>query len=234
MKIRLVAFASAAEAIGAGELELEVAEGSRASDLEPVLLERYPELGPIWGRLAVAVDGKIGAEDAPLGEGAEVALLPPVSGGAPVARPVTPRERLTDDPIDARAVAEEVAGPGRGALVVFEGRARDSFEGRAVTGLTYDAYRPMAERVLQRIVSELEAAEPGLAVEICHRLGEVTAGETSVVIAAASPHREAAYRASREALERLKREVPIWKRERFAEGDAVWREAEPLAAPGGR
>ena len=91
----------------------------------------------------------------------------------------------------------------------------------------------MAEEVLARIVRELEAGGKRLRMDIVHRLGEVPVGEASVVIAAASPHRAEAYEASRQALERLKREVPIWKRESYADGDCVWREEEPLvpAAP---
>jgi molybdopterin synthase catalytic subunit len=98
-----------------------------------------------------------------------------------------------------------------------------------VARLTYAAYRPMAERTLGRIVADLEAAHEDLRAAIVHRLGEVAVGEASVVIAVASPHRDAAWAASRQALERLKREVPIWKREHYADGGAAWREEEPLA-----
>jgi len=81
---------------------------------------------------------------------------------------------------------------------------------------------------LQQIISELEASEPGLRVAIVHRLGEIPVGEASVAIAVSSPHRDAAYAASRTALERLKQEVPIWKREHYADGESVWREEESL------
>ncbi len=135
---------------------------------------------------------------------------------------------LTDDPIDVAAVERAVAGAGRGAVLLFLGTVRDHHRGRAVDRLTYSAYRPMAEQVLERIAAELETQAERLKVAIVHRLGEVPVGEASVVIAAASPHRAAAYEASREALERLKREVPIWKREHYADGEAVWREEEPL------
>jgi molybdopterin synthase catalytic subunit len=98
-----------------------------------------------------------------------------------------------------------------------------------VARLTYTAYRPMALAALERIVRELEMTGEAR-VAVVHRLGEVPVGEPSVVIAAASAHRRAAYEASREALERLKREVPIWKREHYADGEAAWREEEPLVA----
>ena len=121
-----------------------------------------------------------------------------------------------------------VAAPSRGAVVVFQGTVRDQHAGRAVARLTYSAYRPMALAGLRRIAADLEASSPGLKAAIVHRLGEVPVGEASVVIAVASPHRAAAYEASRAALERLKTEIPIWKREHYSEGPAVWREEEPL------
>lgn len=136
--------------------------------------------------------------------------------------------RLTQDPIDATALVAAVASPRRGAVVLFLGTARNHHRGRAVTLLAYDAYRPMAEARLERIVAELSDPDGEIAVEIVHRLGEVPAGESSVGIAVASPHRAAAYDASRRALERLKKEVPIWKREHYADGAAAWREEEPL------
>ncbi len=99
-----------------------------------------------------------------------------------------------------------------------------------MTHLTYEGYPPMAERALERICRELETATPGLGLAITHRLGEVQVGESSIAIVATAPHRAAAFDACREALERLKREVPIWKREHYADGSAEWREEERLAA----
>ncbi len=173
----------------------------------------------------MAVGGQLAAGDRELDDGAEVALLPPVSGGAPVAAP--PRAELVEGAIDVADVASRVAEPRCGAVVVFSGTVRDHHQGRTVELLTYAAYRPMALETLERIAAELEA-KADVRVALVHRLGDVPVGEPSVVIAVASPHRAAAYEASREALERLKREVPIWKREHYAGGDAAWREEEPL------
>jgi molybdopterin synthase catalytic subunit len=146
-----------------------------------------------------------------------------VSGG------VEERATLVNGPIDVEAVVGAVRSDRRGAVTVFLGNVRDHHDDRAVEHLTYDAYQRLALLTLERIVDEVSSPAGDLAVAIHHRLGIVPAGETSVVIAAASPHREAAYAASRTALERLKREVPIWKREHYAGGDAAWREEEPLA-----
>lgn len=223
MRIRLLAFASAADALGAGEMELELPEGSRVADLRERLDPQHPKLAPLWSRLAVAVDGRVVTPEEPLRDGAEVALLPPVSGGSEAAQ-----ADLVDAPIDVDRVVAGVSGPGRGAVLVFLGTVRDSHRGRRVEKLTYSAYRTMAVESLRRIVADLEASAPGLRAAIVHRLGEVPVGEPSVVIAVASPHRAAAYEASRTALERLKTEVPIWKREHYTEGPPVWREEEPL------
>ncbi len=227
MNVRLLAFASAAEAIGSDQGAIELADGSSVADLRRSLEARYPELGPLWERLAVAVDGEIAGPDRALTDGCEVALLPPVSGGSGRPR----RARLVDGPIDVASLVGEMADPGSGALLVFFGRPRNRTGDRTVQSLTYRAYRPMAEAALERIAGELEAADAGLAVRIVHRLGAVAIGEPSVAIAVSSPHRDAAYRASREALERLKREVPVWKRELYDDGSGAWREEEPLSAP---
>ncbi|HYN19445.1 MAG TPA: molybdenum cofactor biosynthesis protein MoaE, partial [Thermoanaerobaculia bacterium] len=135
---------------------------------------------------------------------------------------------LVDGPLEVERIVKSVEDPGCGAVVVFLGTVRNHHAGRRVDKLTYTAYRRMAEETLLRIVADLEASSPGLRAAIVHRLGEVPVGEPSVVIAVASAHRAAAYEASRTALERLKAEVPIWKREHYAEGDAAWREEEPL------
>jgi molybdopterin synthase catalytic subunit len=223
MKVRVLTFAGVREILGAGEITIELPAGAGIAELRSALESDHPALESYWDRLAVAVDGKLG-EDAPrLRDGSEVALLPPVSGGTDA------QELLTDGPIDVPAVARRVAARGRGAVLTFEGRVRDRHHGREVTHLIYDAYRSMAEASLRRIIDEIEAESRELSLAIVHRLGRVAAGEASVVIAVASPHRDAAYRASREALERLKREVPIWKNEHYADGSSRWREEEPLA-----
>ena len=225
MKIRLLAFATAADALGTGERELEMPDGSRISDLRSRLDHDHPGMIPLWPRLAVALDGRIVPPDTPLEDGAEVALLPPVSGGTD-----EPLAELTDGAIDTGRAVAAVSGPSRGAVVIFLGTVRDHHAGRPVEKLTYSAYHAMALEGLRRIVVDLEAGHENLRAAIVHRLGEVPVGEPSVVIAIASPHRAAAYDASRAALERLKAEIPIWKREHYADGGAEWREVEPLKA----
>lgn len=223
MRVSLLAFASAAEALGGAEHDLELPAGASVAELRGELERRHPAVAPLWPRLAVAVDGELADAETALRDGAEVALLPPVSGGRPPAR-------LTEEPLEVGPLLREVGDPSCGAVVLFVGTARARNAGREVVRLAYSAYRPMAEAALERILTELAGEEEGLRLGVVHRLGDVAPGEPSVLIAAASPHRDAAYRASRAALERLKREVPIWKREHYADGEAVWREEEPLAA----
>lgn len=223
MKVRILAFATAASELGASEAEIELADGATVEALRRELAARHPGLEALWQRLAIAVDGELASADTALGDGAEVALLPPVSGGERA------RALLVEGPIDVEALRTATGHPSCGAVVLFIGSARDHHGGRTVTGLAYSAYRRMAADSLGRIARELEAESPGLRLGIVHRLGEVPIGEASVAIAAASPHRAEAFAATRTALERLKRETPIWKRESYADGSSAWREEEPLA-----
>lgn len=226
MKIRLVAFATASDAVGPTPRTIDLPDGSRLSDLAAALVAQHPTLAPIWDRLAVAVDGTMVRDDPALADGVEVALLPPVSGG-------TASVALTHEAIDVAAVERSVASPAYGAVVLFLGTVRDHHGGRDVARLDYSAYEAMAEARLAEIATDLERSGE-VRVAIVHRLGSVPLGEASVVIATASAHRNAAYEANRSALERLKREVPIWKREHYADGSARWREEEPLGtAPAG-
>lgn len=138
-----------------------------------------------------------------------------------------PAVHLTRDPLDLDPLLTEVTDPAHGAAVSFVGVVRDHHGGREVTGIEYTAYEPLAESVLTRIEAETGAGRRAR-VRVLHRLGELRVGEASVAIVAASAHREEAFAACRETLERLKREAPIWKRERYADGTRAWREEEPL------
>ncbi len=128
---------------------------------------------------------------------------------------------LSSEPLDPAAVTAAIAGPAHGAVTSFTGVVRDHHRGRTVLGLEYTAYQPMAESACGEIVAEAEARWPAR-VRIVHRLGELAVGEAAVVIAAASAHRDDAFAACRYAIEELKRRVPIWKRERYADGTEAW------------
>ncbi len=125
-----------------------------------------------------------------------------------------------------------MASRARGAQVLFVGTVRDAHGGRAVASIDYSAYEEMAEIALARIERELSDPASGRELRIVHRLGALAVGDSSILIAAASPHREAAFELCRLALERVKREAPIWKRERYVDGASLWREDEPLRRSG--
>ena len=139
---------------------------------------------------------------------------------------------ITPDPIDVAAVRAAVEDPGFGAILVFEGVTRNHFDGRAVTGLSYEAYPEMAHAELARIATDVAARWPGTKIAMVHRTGEVAIGDPSVVIAVGTPHRDAAYAASRFAIDTLKARLPVWKKEHYVDGAAWKANAEALGGGG--
>ncbi len=133
--------------------------------------------------------------------------------------------RVAEGQIDENAVADAVRGADAGALLTFAGVTRNTFEGRPVLRLSYEALVPLAELELTRIVSQAVERWPGVRVAIVHRLGDVPVGDTSVCVAVSAPHRAAAYEASRFVIDTLKLRVPIWKKEVYADG-ASWKANE--------
>ena len=134
---------------------------------------------------------------------------------------------ITETVIDCAAVEAAVARPGAGAILTFSGATRDNFGGRRVTGLSYEAYQPMAIAVMTEIAEEAAAQWPGARVAIVHRIGALTIGEISVIISVSTPHRADCYAASRFAIDALKERVPIWKKEHYANGEGAWKENQP-------
>lgn len=139
--------------------------------------------------------------------------------------------RITSTTIDPVELVQRVRANEDGAVLLFTGVVRNHDAGRAVVGLTYDAYEAMATSKLEEICQDVGARLEVGEIAIVHRVGELAVGDVSVAIAVASPHRDAAYKASRELIERVKREVPIWKRERYANGDEKWLEGFTPQAP---
>jgi molybdopterin synthase catalytic subunit len=220
MKVRVRLFASYREAAGVGELGIDLAEGATIEDAIAAVAERYPRIGP-GGRgrtLVAARNREYVALDARLAEGDEVALIPPVSGGAGSRIMVTPTALSVDAAIAA------VRGDDSGGIVVFLGTVRDHSRGKRVQHLEYEAYPEMAEAKLREIAERLEQAHAPLRIALHHRIGDLAIGEIAVVVAAAAPHRDAAFVAARAAIDELKEVVPIWKKEHTDDG-AVWVEA---------
>lgn len=194
--------------------DLILADGALMSDAWAALADRYPALAAHREWVRGAHNGAYAAWDAPLDDGDEVAFLPPVSGGE--ARP--PTAALTDGPIDVAALEAAVVSLGHGALLTFVGRARDTADdGRRVVELEYEAYPEMAASVLREIAAEA-SARWDVAAAVVHRVGVVPLGDAAVVIVTAGAHRAEAYEANRFVIEAIKERLPIWKRERFADG----------------
>lgn len=155
-------------------------------------------------------------------------------GGGPPSVPAAPvlaaRARISAGPLDPAALLAQVAGESAGAVVLFTGLVRGVNAGRRVVTVHYEAYAAMAEAELDRIVAEAVARFPGSAIAAAHRTGMLAVGETSVAVAAAHAHRAAAFDACRYVVEELKRRVPIWKHEHYADGSAAWLDGVAPAA----
>jgi molybdopterin converting factor subunit 1 len=207
-------FAAARERAGVPQEQLVVVPppGTVRALLE-LLGDRHPELRPLFPHLRVAVNQAFAQLEDVIPEGAEVALIPPVAGGAGLFR-------VVDRPPTLEEVVAAVKGAARGGLVTFTGLVREESRGHRVVRLTYEAYAAMAERVLAGVGREAEARWPGTQLAIVHRVGVLVPGEVAVTIAAAAPHRAEAFEACRFAIERLKQDAPIWKRETYADGES--------------
>jgi molybdopterin synthase catalytic subunit len=196
---------------------LELAAGDDVAAARAAIAARHPELAPLLSRVQAAVNRTMASDGHALAEGDELALIPPVAGGAD-----GPRIAIKAEPLDLAVVVAAVEGPGRGGLVTFSGIVRrDGHAMPDVVRLEYEAYAEMALEVLAAIADELEREHPGARVAIHHRTGSLAVGETAVAIAAAAPHRAEAFAACRAAIDRLKERAPIWKKE-IGDSGAVW------------
>ena len=207
MRVVVKLFAGLRERAGTGERELDLADEARAGDVWRAL-----ELGDEPDGLLYAVNKEYAERERALAEGDEVALIPPVSGGA---------FRLSEEALDLDAVVSEVKDERAGAIATFTGTTRVHSRGRSVVHLDYEAYPGMAEQLMAELAAELKRRYELCAVAIHHRVGRVGIGEKSVVIAVSAPHRADAFAACKDAIDRLKETVPLWKKEVY-EGGEEW------------
>jgi MoaE-MoaD fusion protein len=203
--VRVRLFAALRERAGWSERELDGV--TRVAEVWPAL-----GLGDEPPGLLYAVNREYAPPDRELAEGDEVALIPPVSGGA---------FRLSDAPLSLDAVVDEVRADEAGAIATFVGTTRVHSRGRTVTHLEYEAYQGMAEGAMAQIADELKGRYELCDVAIHHRVGRVGIGEPSVVIAVSAPHRQDALAACKDAIDTLKETVPLWKKEVY-EGGEEW------------
>lgn len=214
MRVAVRLFAGAADALGARQLAVELPDGATAGDLREELARRG---GPLLQRCTVAVDRRAVTPGHVLPPGAEVAVLPPVSGGGE--RPLL---HVGPEPIGAEALLRAVGGADLGGQVLFLGTVRGHTDGAETVRLEYEAYAEMAEVVLQQIAAEAGRLWPGVRLAVWHRIGSLDPGEAAVGVAAAAAHRGDAFTAARFAIERVKAELPVWKREHARSGAARW------------
>jgi molybdopterin synthase catalytic subunit len=226
MQVRVLFFGVLKDLLSSSGEAVMLPEGATVAHLMEQL--RNGAGHPVWAALAVAVNREYAAASAVLHEGDEVALLPPVSGGADVAA-VAPIVALTREHIDRDALVAALQQPGDGAVVVFDGIVRDNTRGRKTLYLDYEAYEEMALEQMQKLAREAGERFAIDRVGVVHRLGRLEIGESSIVIVVTSAHRAAAFDACRWLIDTLKRTVPVWKKEHFTDG-AVWKDGEPFPA----
>ena len=232
MRVRVLFFGRLRELTGCAEDWAEMPAGASVESLFAHYAGREQRLQQHRANLAAAVNEELAGWNTTLEDGDEVAFLPPVSGGAAespveVAADIV---QIIHESIRAAELIAAVKRAGDGAVVVFDGIVRDNTKGRGTLYLDYEAYEPMALRKMREIVAEMRARFAIDRIALVHRLGRLEIGETSVLIAVSAAHRAAAFDAARFAIETLKKSVPIWKKEYFADGE-VWVEgatAEPV------
>jgi len=226
VRVRVLFFGVLKDIAGRAEDTLEVPPGGRLQTVFDHYAGLFPRLREMAASILLARNQRFAALAAALEDGDEVAFLPPVSGGSD--RYIQAAEdpdghffALAREPVDAAELRARLARPEDGGVVVFEGVARSHTAGRRTLYLEYDAYEPMALGGLAELGRGLARSHGLGRIGIVHRLGRVEVGQTIVAIVATAPHRQPAFEAAREAIDRLKRSVPIWKKEHFEDGE-VW------------
>ena len=228
MRVRVLFFGMLKDRMGKSSDLLELPDGASIRDLLAHYETEVPRLKESLPALAVAVNQVYASPEAKLKAGDEVALLPPVSGGA-ANETVQPARyaSIVRNPIDSQQVLNSIKRGEDGAALVFEGVVRNQSRGRKTRYLEYEAYEEMALQQMESLAAQALTQFQIRDVAIVHRLGHLEIGETSVLIAVASAHRAAGFDACRWLIDSLKRTVPIWKKEYFEDG-AVWGDGEPF------
>ena len=237
MVVTVLFFGILKDLTGLREDRAEISPGTTIAALFSQYAQRFETLGVARPSILCARNQEFVKADTVITDQDEIAFLPPVSGGSGSVDPL-PQEpythqisrnghffALTRSAIDSQQLARELQRPEDGAVIVFEGVVRNNTKGRSTRFLDYECYEAMAVRQMERIGLEIAAAHSIGCLAMVHRLGQLAIGEASVSIVVTAPHRQAAFTSALEAINRLKREVPIWKKEHFEDGE-VWVEGE--------
>jgi molybdopterin converting factor subunit 1 len=228
VQIKVLFFGLLKDVCGRSEDRLDLPASSALRSVFDHYAAEYPALREMAKSVVLARNHEFGNPSDLLADGDEVALLPPVSGGSLPPEIVDPAGHfftLTRDAIDSRAAEERILQGFDGAIVTFQGVVRNNTRGRATLRLEYECYEAMAIRKMAEIGREIAGQFAISRIAMIHRLGRMEIGEASVVVLAAAPHRRPAFDAALEGINRLKKTVPIWKKEFFADGE-VWVEGE--------
>jgi MoaE-MoaD fusion protein len=230
MQVKLLFFATLKDIVGARQLQFDVPAGATVADLLTHLEASYPRMKDYRPVVLTAVNEEYVDHRTHIHEGDEVAIFPPVSGGEVqsdallISRPGEIYQ-ITRDPIDARKVAREMLRGEDGAICIFEGVVRNNSKGKRTLHLVYEAYETMALKRLEEIGIFVRRAWEIDGIAMIHRLGHLDIGETSVAVIVTSAHRRAAFDACHYSIDKLKKTVPIWKKEFFEDGE-LWIEGQ--------
>lgn len=228
MRVRVLFFGMLRELVDRPSEEAEFPEGADLHSVFDHYAARHPRLRALAPSIVLARNQEFAALSTTITEGDEVAFLPPVSGGTEGDTEVSQEGHyfaLTRHAIDTRKIIAHLLSGAEGAVVTFEGTVRNNTKGRATRCLDYEGYEAMALKVMLKIGLEIAAQYAINRIAIVHRLGRMLIGEASVAIIVTAPHRRPAFEAALEAIDRLKKTVPIWKKEYFVDGE-VWVEGE--------
>ena len=228
MQIKVLFFGQLKDVCGRSEDSLELPSGAIIRAVFDHYATQYPRLNAMAKSVVMARNHEFGSALDLLEDGDEIALLPPVSGGSlppEIADPEGHFFALTRSPIDIRAAESRLLQGIDGAIVTFQGVVRNNTKGRQTLRLEYECYEQMAIRKMAEIGREIAAQFAISRIAMIHRLGSMEIGEASVAVFATAPHRKPTFDAALEGINRLKRLVPVWKKEFFADGE-VWVEGE--------
>src|SRR5262245_53577837 len=225
VKIQVLFFGAARDVVEDNQVEISIDTPATVQSAFQYLVSKHSQLGRFGRSLLFAVNQVYASPETPLSNNDELAIFPPVSGGATgeVCDYRCPLDfyELTTQPIDVGSVARRVVPPECGATVTLDGYAREWTKGRRTRYLVYEAYGPMAVSEMEKLGASAHKQFEIAHIGIVHRTGRLEIGETSVVIAVSAPHRRAAFEACEWVIKELKRTVPIWKKEVFGDGE-VW------------
>lgn len=223
MRVEVRCFGGLTDRVGDSRVEVDVDEDATVADLRDALATAHPSIASLLPSVKVAVDLEVAGDDQALAGAHEIALLPPVAGGSDD-QPPRVVTGLSAPPIDVDGTIAKVTSPDAGAAAVFLGTVRDhAHDLDDVVRLDYSAYQEMAEHVLARIARELLGDHPAVrGIALVHAIGDLEVGDHTVLVVCTSAHRAEAFDACRDALERVKDRVPVWKREVTRDGAHRW------------